>query len=189
MSEYSIKPGDPLFLSAKLEDEDTSKYVRCDIVSELGLSITGSPFAIPHTQSGLYIKYDPINILFPINSNYLTATYKIYDDPGFTTLSEKYEVITDVFYKSVVSDNQETLDAIEEKVDYVIDNMVTNIPFNPGVEIIGTVEDLSILADIEQIPELTGDIEDGIIDGIVEEDSLSAVIEEIDEIQGIIEDD
>lgn len=84
--------GATLNLNLQLFDGATNKFVRATLRDASGASL-GSPVAMPHVGLGLYSDDSQV---MP-NTAEVTATYKVFDDAGFTTPSADHSDALDVF--------------------------------------------------------------------------------------------
>lgn len=78
-----MQVGAPLPLSLQLADRNALKFVRAFLRDNTGAQIAGSPAAMPTVANGLY---QNLSLSYP-NVPFLTVQYLVYDDSGFTTLS------------------------------------------------------------------------------------------------------
>lgn len=155
--------GYPIFLRLWLEDGDETKYVRAVVRNDQGVEVSGSPAVLSSVGEGLYINNS--SVLFPPVTNFLTATYLVYDDPGFTIQSEEYYNGGDDVFETTLYD---TL------------NQVGQLFFTPIGDVVGEIDDMTcVIGEIvseelfvgEIIPDeyLTGEIIDEVLEGFIED--------------------
>ena len=90
--------GDTVPLSVQLFDSDTTKFARATVRDDSGTPVSGSPFSLGHVGNG---RYESSSLLFPSGTNYVNATYEIFDDAGFTIFSELHASAIDTFSLTV----------------------------------------------------------------------------------------
>lgn len=91
-----MQVGDPIVLTLTLWDRNETKFVKV-ILSGDGVDLPESPVSVPHNVSGEYYKIDKNNLTFPDDVFEVKASYFVYDDAGFTTLSNDYAPAEDKY--------------------------------------------------------------------------------------------
>lgn len=75
--------GDPIPVYLQLHTGDTVKFVRAHLRDASGTPLGGSPASLPHVANGMYV-----NLSFSMpNTPFVTITYEVFDDAGFTVPS------------------------------------------------------------------------------------------------------
>lgn len=85
----NIKVGDKIPLVLQLFDNATTKFVRAVIRDATDAPISGSPFTLAHEANGLYTN----NAAVMPDTPFVSVQYLVYDDAGFTTLSEDHSSV------------------------------------------------------------------------------------------------
>jgi hypothetical protein len=151
--------GDPLPIDCKLWDGNNSVFVRAYLTNDLGQSILGSPISVPNIGNG---KYATSAIFMPAGTAYVSCSYEVFSDAGFTTPATQYTDATDNFPLEVP--DYEILATLVE-VQKALTLLATTGNPNTLVGIIDKVTDLigyvkgdNLKAEIH-IPELQGFVE------------------------------
>ena len=154
--------GDIVPIKCQLYDGDQTVYVLAIILDDAQNPVGASPYAVPHLTSGLYALN---NIVMP-DTEYLTVTFKVYEDAVFSSPSTKHGDTVDIFFK------EEADPEVILKLDQIIAllNTITTGATVVGNQIVGEVNDVNLLV------------------GTVEEDYVSGTIDGTNELVGIIED-
>lgn len=108
-----MKIGNKIPLMLQLFNNESAKFVRAFVRNDANVAISGSPFTLTHLSLGLYSN---LSALFPATT-FVTVQYVIYDDAGFTTLSEGYEITQETFTIDPDVNSDRSLNAIEGNLD------------------------------------------------------------------------
>ena len=120
MSSTQVKVGDPIQLSMNLTDGNSGKFIQAVLRNAAETALGSSPVTLTHVADG---RYANASVNMP-DTQEVTATYYIYDDAGFTILSQSYvQRKEDKFYRN---EDNALLQTIDGKVD-VIDGNVDDI--------------------------------------------------------------
>jgi hypothetical protein len=87
--------GDPVPLNVQLADENVSKYARATLLNSANSALSGSPVSLPHITKG---NYGSSAFVMP-DLPWIKAIIEIFDDSGFTSLSNVYGTSSDIFYR------------------------------------------------------------------------------------------
>lgn len=88
----------PLFTQLASYGETLPQYVRAFVEDPSGNPISGSPFAL--TAVGSTGKFRNVAAVMP-NQPWIYATYLVYDDAGFTTLSSANGASSEIFWRAI----------------------------------------------------------------------------------------
>lgn len=149
------KIGQPIFLQCWLEDGRSNKFVKAVCRNVSGTEVSGSPAYLSYVGEGLYTNYS--SVIFPLNQEFITATYLVYDDSGFTSPSFDYFIGDDVFSAEFAD--------LFNKVDILVSAIHTDLT--------GEVSDMTcVVGSIEPSVVIAGSIEDVVLAGMVEDSVL-----------------
>lgn len=95
MSAILTNGGSPLFLNLQLDDGNDAQFPLAYIYDQDGNEISGSPFSLTNVANGLYT--NPAGPNMPSDSDFVTATYKVFSDSGHTSLNTTYTIPDDIF--------------------------------------------------------------------------------------------
>ena len=98
MASIDVLVGDSVPLKAKLPADDSTVFIMAVVRDDTGLQVPGSPFTLTYQGFG---SYENDSFIFPVGTDYLTADYQIYDDPGFSIQSVLYGDTEDRFHATI----------------------------------------------------------------------------------------
>ena len=170
------KIGDIVPLSVQLFDGDETKFVKGVVRDSSETEVSGSPFALTHVSDG---RYENSSLVMP-STAFLGATYIIFNDALFTSVSPDHSIATDVFPLEVP--DAEILDKLIE-IKTLLDQLSTErLP----TRLSGTIDEVTkLVGEIQDILTISGSIDEDtkLIAEISTVDKLSGEIDEI-EIKG-----
>jgi len=102
------KIGDTIPLVLKLSDGDENVFVRCILEDQDGNALAESPVTLAHVGEG---RYEDNSVVMP-QKVYVTATYQVFEDAGFTIPSETHADSLDVFPIEIL--DQDLVDQLVE---------------------------------------------------------------------------
>ena len=153
MGSLLLKEGQKIPASLKLFDQASNKFVRAFLYDEDGVQLPGSPLNLAHVDNGLY---ENDNIAMP-NTSHVTAVYRVFDDAGFTVLSETYSDGVDLFKIFIV--DQDVIDTLIEIKDKVC-------------QLLADITRPDLIGEISEVKTLEANVsQDEKIEGILEKDS------------------
>ena len=170
----AIKIGESIPLIYQLHDGDTTKFVRATVEDPDGNPIAGSPASMPHVSNG---KYENNSLLMP-DKRYVSVTYQVFDDAGFTTPSPDHYDGVDSFELTVLDqDLIDLLIELRDLLDLILDAGISVV----GANLVGEVTDESEFeGEISETQEITGiitepdaaegEVDDGDITGEISTD-------------------
>ena len=167
MGEYSLQEGDQIVLSILLKSRQEDKHVLCHVTTDTGVTLTGSPFTVPHTARALHTVRPP-GLNYPVGIDELHGNYIIYNDAGFTEVSSRNKPGFDVWRKAPQSDFSSELQEILNVLNDLL-SLVTSVA--SSAEIVGEVQ-----------------VEDT-LEGNVLDDEVEGFVEESDGIEGFVFDE
>lgn len=135
-----VKEGDNIPLSLQLYDGATNKYVRAIIKDPTDVQLAGSPASLSHIGEGMYKNSA---LVMPLK-DYLTVTYKVFQDALFTIPDTNYSE-TDELVTLLVPVAE--LIEILEKIDQILSEGV--VAKGVGFDLVGEIgaNELSIEVD------------------------------------------
>jgi len=164
------KVGDPIRLNLQLFDGDPDKFPQAILRDVNGTELVGSPVDLSHTGDGLY-KDASVNMPDVI---FVTASFKVYNDVGFTKLSNLHGDALDVFQRDETQAAIDKLLAESRKADFT-----------------STVSDedsfTSTVSDEDEIKSQVSD-EDEISAQVSDDDGLESNVSDSDDITMKVED-
>ncbi len=123
------KTGDNIVITKTLRDGESGLFIRCKVFNESLTDITnsvggtGGYISLPNVFGGLYGVNTANN--FPSEGQYIVY-FEVYDDAGFTTVSEKYGNVEEDYQ---VSDIEQTiLDEVPDNILLDDDPRLDNLP-------------------------------------------------------------
>lgn len=161
-----VKQGDQIPLSVQLFDGDTAKYVRATVRGSNGTPLAGSPVDLTHVGNGLYTDD---SLVMPLD-NFVTASYRVYTDAGYTIPSDLHSDTEDIFNLMVpVAELIEVL----SKVNQILQEL------SGAADIIGELDDTGALeGQLADSDDLEGYVTDnGAITGELSDEGLLGSIE------------
>jgi hypothetical protein len=121
-----MKIGDPMPLCLQLADRLTDKYVQATLRDDEGTTL--ETVNLSHVSEGLYADFlTP----FPNDTVFVTCQYLVYDDSGYTVLSEDEGAALDTFFRDPESGGGAICDGFDN---------ITGVVESGGA-IVGVVED------------------------------------------------
>ncbi len=171
------KVGETLALSVQLFDGDETKFVRAILEDASGAALPSSPVTLSHVSSG---RYENSSITMP-STAYVAATYEVYDDAAFTTLSDVHSFAIDTFPLEIPF--TEILDALDAITDLLNDIKMVGLSVIGQMDITATIEDAqNITAKIDDATVITAKItDDETLQGDIDSDSQSLSVNLDDE--------
>jgi len=164
-----VREDDKIPLSIQLFDGATNKYVKVILRDPDGVEITGSPVALSHIGEGHYTND---TIVMPL-LDYITATYKVFNDSGFTDPSITHSDSEELYKLAVpVAELIEVLN----KINQILSEGV--VAKGLGYDLEGAIEE----------PETTATVDENTVVAQVEESTALGTVDTL-ELQGIIEDE
>jgi len=83
------KPGSKIPIQLQLADGATNQFPSAVVKNSLGVALAGSPFALTHSASGLYL---PASYPAMPVDDFVSVQYFVYSDAGRTILNPAYEI-------------------------------------------------------------------------------------------------
>ena len=161
--------GEIIRLDLQLFDGATDKFVRAFLNDKDGNPYTPASVDLSHANNGLYKHF---SLTYP-DIPQLTATFKVFDDSGFTQESINHAEALDTFEIDSSITNQTILDKMNQVIDIVTSHDVNS-------QIIGIVQEQLTLTGIVVEDDVTGVVlDDLILIGVVvdsDSDVLSGTI-------------
>jgi hypothetical protein len=93
-NEVPLAVGGIVPLQMQLFDYSAAKYVQAFVRDQNNVQIPGSPFNLTEVANGLYTLG---SVVFPANTNYVTAQYCVFSDSGYTMLDPSEGAGLDLF--------------------------------------------------------------------------------------------
>lgn len=109
----NLPVGSTIPIAIQLIDNATDKYIRAHVRDNDDNEISGSPVNLTHISNGLYTNYD---LIFP-EVPFVTVQYIVYDDSGYTIISESEGSGLDAFMKSIQSSSSGNSEADSEAIN------------------------------------------------------------------------
>lgn len=140
--------GETLAISLKLHNTDNSKFVRCILKLANGTNY-GSPFLVPNVGLG---QYQEQTHAMPAGTDFVSASFEVFDDAGFSTKSANYTDGTDTFKleipNTVIFDILNDLKNLLQTSQLISANSLLGI-VEKFENIVGQVKTNDIIGDIE----------------------------------------
>lgn len=173
------KVGDVLAVSLKLFDANPSKYVLATVKDSDNNHLPGSPVTLPHIELG---RYETDIFVMPI-TDYVTATYQVFDDALMIIPSSSYTDGTDVFALDVP--DADILAKLNEIITYLLALLGQGI----NVQLTGAIDLANnLIGFVEENPILTGTVKEEFLLGMAElESNIKSVVDSNDDLSGDIE--
>lgn len=157
-----VKVGDKIPLVAQLECYESGLYYVDAVLKKPDRTNLLSPVDLGHEGDGVYFNG---NISMP-DEDYLTVTYRIFDDVGKTTVSEDFCQITEVITKAVEQVQDELMDLVDATKSQVL--AIGSVL--PDQEIVGLISGDSAFGEVDEDSELTGVVTSDSVSGDVDQD-------------------
>jgi len=173
MANFPVNIADNLYLHNQLHDGAEDKYVRCTLTDDQRVSLPASPVDLTHNVNGLY---DDFNIEMPTDTNFVTATYRVYNDALYTVPSAVHSDAIDTF--TLVLPAQEILDilaSIQADIDLLLSRGI-QIGISGILQgektLHGVTMDEKLITELEGEKALSGKVEgEPILTGILEDET------------------
>jgi len=143
-----VKQGDNMPLHVQLATGNVGKYVRAFLKDDAGVAI-GSPIDLTEVGSGLYID----NSYIMPAKQFVLCIYKVYDDAGYTEISEDDGDHVDLF----ALDTDVSLIRKDTFIAELVANELTGLVKSD--KIIGNIEGQTIEGKFVLSPRMIGEIQ------------------------------
>lgn len=154
--------GDTIALSNQLFDSDTTKFVRASLRDDAGAPLGASPVSLTHDANG---NYTNATVIFPAGTDFVSVTYEVFNDAGFTTPSPDHSSSIDTFDLAIPA--AAILDCLT-----VIKDAIAALQILVGA--IGTVSDIKAIVTDDAVIAKIEDLDVGTV--ISEKDPQQSVV-------------